>query len=79
MSGRRIIRAPRGNECSCKAWHQEAARRQKAHGIALVAAGLQILGEQRRGLQRRLLILRRIRIELREMVVPARGQYGARA
>src|SRR5436853_1371931 len=27
MSGKRIIRAPRGNQRSCKGWHQEAALR----------------------------------------------------
>src|SRR5436309_523046 len=33
MSGRRIIRAPRGNECSCKAWHQEAAMRMLMNNL----------------------------------------------
>ena len=33
MSGRRIIRAPRGNECSCKAWHQEAALRMLMNNL----------------------------------------------
>src|SRR6266481_4981750 len=27
MSGKRIIHSPRGNECSCNGWHQEAAMR----------------------------------------------------
>src|SRR5947209_19750599 len=27
MSERRVIRAPRGTECSCKGWHQEAVVR----------------------------------------------------
>src|SRR5438034_10070122 len=27
MSSKRIIRAPRGNDRSCKGWHQEAAMR----------------------------------------------------
>src|SRR5712692_10214634 len=33
MSGRRIIRAPRGNECSCKGWHQEAAMRMLMNNL----------------------------------------------
>ena len=37
--------------------HQEAAGRQQAHGEALVAAGLQIVGEQLRGVSARLLVL----------------------
>src|SRR6266446_1773619 len=33
MSGKRIIRAPRGNQRSCKAWHQEAAMRMLMNNL----------------------------------------------
>src|SRR2546421_324477 len=33
MSGKRIIRAPRGNEKSCKGWHQEAALRMLMNNL----------------------------------------------
>src|ERR1700684_2627738 len=33
MSGKRIIRAPRGNERSCKGWHQEAAMRMLMNNL----------------------------------------------
>ncbi len=33
MSGRRIIRAPRGNEISCKGWQQEAALRMLMNNL----------------------------------------------
>jgi urocanate hydratase len=33
MSGRRVIRAPRGNEKSCKGWHQEAALRMLMNNL----------------------------------------------
>src|SRR5882762_6112931 len=33
MSGKRIIRAPRGTECSCKGWHQEAAMRMLMNNL----------------------------------------------
>jgi urocanate hydratase len=33
MSGKRIIRAPRGNELSCKGWHQEAAMRMLMNNL----------------------------------------------
>jgi urocanate hydratase len=33
MSGRRLIRAPRGNEKSCKGWHQEAALRMLMNNL----------------------------------------------
>jgi urocanate hydratase len=33
MSGKRVIRAPRGSECSCKGWHQEAALRMLMNNL----------------------------------------------
>src|SRR5712675_2332567 len=33
MSGRRIVRAPRGSEKSCKGWHQEAALRMLMNNL----------------------------------------------
>src|SRR6202049_3446859 len=33
MSGKRIIRAPRGNACLCKGWHQEAAMRMLMNNL----------------------------------------------
>jgi len=33
MSGKRIIQAPRGNERSCKGWHQEAALRMLMNNL----------------------------------------------
>src|SRR6202521_5068773 len=33
MSGKRIIRAPRGSELSCKGWHQEAALRMLMNNL----------------------------------------------
>jgi urocanate hydratase len=33
MSGKRIIRAPRGSELSCKGWHQEAAMRMLMNNL----------------------------------------------
>src|SRR4051812_49479467 len=33
MSGRRVIRAPRGSEKSCKGWHQEAALRMLMNNL----------------------------------------------
>jgi urocanate hydratase len=33
MSGRRIIRAPRGNQKSCQGWHQEAAMRMLMNNL----------------------------------------------
>src|SRR5256885_13042414 len=33
MSGKRTIRAPRGNELSCKGWHQEAAMRMLMNNL----------------------------------------------
>ena len=33
MSGHRIVRAPRGNEKSCKGWHQEAALRMLMNNL----------------------------------------------
>src|SRR6266478_6946427 len=33
MSGKRIIRAPRGNQRSCKGWHQEAAMRMLMNNL----------------------------------------------
>ncbi len=33
MSGKRIIHAPRGNECSCNGWHQEAAMRMLMNNL----------------------------------------------
>ena len=33
MSGKRIIHAPRGNELSCKGWHQEAAMRMLMNNL----------------------------------------------
>src|SRR5437016_9664994 len=33
MSGKRIIQAPRGNECSCNGWHQEAALRMLMNNL----------------------------------------------
>src|SRR3979490_3017240 len=33
MSGKRIIRAPRGNQRSCKGWHQEAALRMLMNNL----------------------------------------------
>src|SRR5213079_420531 len=33
MSGKRIIQAPRGNECSCNGWHQEAAMRMLMNNL----------------------------------------------
>src|SRR5436853_21278 len=33
MSGKRIIRAPRGNQRSCKGWHQEAALRMLTNNL----------------------------------------------
>jgi urocanate hydratase len=33
MSGKRVIRAPRGNEKSCKGWHQEAALRMLMNNL----------------------------------------------
>ena len=33
MSGKRIIHAPRGNDRSCKGWHQEAAMRMLMNNL----------------------------------------------
>src|SRR3989454_2229469 len=33
MSGKRIIHSPRGNECSCNGWHQEAAMRMLMNNL----------------------------------------------
>jgi len=33
MSGKRIIRAPRGNDLSCKGWHQETAMRMLMNNL----------------------------------------------
>src|ERR1700750_393658 len=33
MSGKRVIRAPRGREISCKGWHQEAALRMLMNNL----------------------------------------------
>ncbi len=33
MSAKRVIRAPRGNEKSCKGWHQEAALRMLMNNL----------------------------------------------
>src|SRR5205807_8257657 len=33
MSGRRVIRAPRGSERSCKGWHQEDALRMLMNNL----------------------------------------------
>src|SRR5437660_4077379 len=33
MSGKRIVRAPRGIELSCKGWHQEAAMRMLMNNL----------------------------------------------
>ena len=33
MSGKRIIHAPRGSECTCKGWHQEAAMRMLMNNL----------------------------------------------
>src|SRR3982751_2189809 len=33
MSGKRIIRAPRGSACTCKGWHQEAAMRMLMNNL----------------------------------------------
>src|SRR5256886_16416087 len=33
MSGKRAIRGPRGTECSCKGWHQEAALRMLMNNL----------------------------------------------
>src|SRR5262252_5826753 len=33
MSGKRIIHAPRGNERTCKGWHQEAAMRMLMNNL----------------------------------------------
>src|SRR5713101_811756 len=33
MSGKRIIRAPRGSDRSCKGWHQEAALRMLMNNL----------------------------------------------
>src|SRR5437763_17191814 len=33
MSGKRIIQGPRGNECSCNGWHQEAAMRMLMNNL----------------------------------------------
>src|SRR3977135_2593904 len=33
MSGKRIIRAPRGGDLSCKGWHQEAAMRMLMNNL----------------------------------------------
>src|SRR6476619_7507857 len=33
MSGRRVIRAPRGNQKSCQGWHQEAAMRMLMNNL----------------------------------------------
>src|SRR5258707_9689990 len=33
MSGKRIIRAPRGSELTCKGWHQEAAMRMLMNNL----------------------------------------------
>ena len=33
MSGRRVIRAPRGDQLSCKGWHQEAAMRMLMNNL----------------------------------------------
>src|SRR5437660_1190987 len=33
MSGKRIVRAPRGSELSCKGWHQEAAMRMLMNNL----------------------------------------------
>ena len=34
MSGRRVIHAPHGSECTCKGWHQEAAMRMLMNNLA---------------------------------------------
>src|SRR5207248_10391130 len=33
MSGKRMVRAPGGNELSCKGWHQEAAMRMLMNNL----------------------------------------------
>jgi urocanate hydratase len=33
MSGKRVVRAPRGNKTSCKGWHQEAAMRMLMNNL----------------------------------------------
>ena len=33
MSGKRTVRAPRGNELTCKGWHQEAAMRMLMNNL----------------------------------------------
>ena len=33
MSGKRIIHAPHGSECTCKGWHQEAAMRMLMNNL----------------------------------------------
>ena len=33
MSANRVIRAPRGNQLSCKGWHQEAAMRMLMNNL----------------------------------------------
>src|SRR5438309_8362357 len=33
MSGRRVIHAPHGSECTCKGWHQEAAMRMLMNNL----------------------------------------------
>src|SRR3989442_2970110 len=33
MSGKRLIRAPRGSERSCRGWHQEAAMRMLMNNL----------------------------------------------
>src|SRR2546430_13814096 len=33
MSGKRIIQAPRGTECSCNGWHQEAEMRMLMNNL----------------------------------------------
>ena len=58
--------------------HQEAARRQQAHGETLVAAGAQVVGEQPRRRQRGLFVFFGFGIQRRKIRVPFRGKPRAR-
>ena len=59
--------------------HQEAARRQQAHGETLVAAGAQVIGEEFGGGERGLFVGRRLRVQARKIRMPFGSQCCAGA
>ena len=58
--------------------HEKPPRRQQTHRIVLVAAGLQIRGEEFCRGQRRLLVLGALRVKRRQIGIPILGKAGTR-